>query len=185
MEPVRLHLGCGKRKLKGYIHVDHGKFPHLDYNQDIRFLPMFKDNSVDLIYASHVLEYFDRVEVLAVLKEWKRVLKKGGILRLAVPDYEALIKVYRKTKDLNKVLGPLFGRWAIAKTKFIIYHKTVYDFASLNGILLQSGFNKVRRWDWRKVFVKELQGYDDYSQAYFPHMDQKGILISLNVEAQK
>jgi len=186
MNKVMLHLGCGKRYLPNYIHIDLADYPHIDYKHDIRTLPMFKDLSVDLIYASHVIEYFDRVEVIEVLKEWYRVLKYGGILRLAVPDFEALVQVYLKYKDLNLILGPLYGRWEIPGTNKIIYHKTVYDFISLKEILEKVGFKNVKRWDWQEVFVGEYKGYDDYSQAYIPHMDKEnGILISLNVEAEK
>lgn len=94
MAEIKLHLGCGKRYLPGYIHIDLADYPHIDYKHDIKTLPMFEDCSVDLIYASHVIEYFDRIEVITVLKEWYRVLKEGGILRIAVPDFEALVQVY-------------------------------------------------------------------------------------------
>ena len=72
---VRLNLGCGKRYIPGFIHIDLDDFPHIDYKSDVSDLSMFGDNSVDLIYSSHTLEYFDRVDVLNVLKEWRRVLK--------------------------------------------------------------------------------------------------------------
>jgi len=75
---MKLHLGCGKRYIPGFVHVDLADFPHIDYQHDVRTLPMFSDNSVDLIYACHVIEYFDRIEVLDVLHEWYRVLKPGG-----------------------------------------------------------------------------------------------------------
>ena len=79
MQEVKLHLGCGKKDFgKDWIHIDGGNFEHL-HSHNIRELP-FDEETVDLIYASHVLEYFDRDEVLVVLEEWKRVLKKGGIL---------------------------------------------------------------------------------------------------------
>lgn len=183
---MKLHLGCGKRYIPGFVHIDLNDFPHIDYKHDIRTLPMIESNSVDLIYFCHGIEYFDRVEIIDVLKEWKRVLTKGGVLRLAVPDFEALIKVYRKYKDLDKVLGPLFGRWEISgknKKKEILYHKTVYDFDSIKKVLEYAGFTLVRRYDWRKMLHKD---FDDYSQAYVPHMDKEhGLLISLNVEAVK
>ena len=56
---IKIHLGCGKIDLKNdWIHIDGGNYPHLN-SHDIVNLP-FDDNSVDLIYSCHVLEYFDR-----------------------------------------------------------------------------------------------------------------------------
>lgn len=183
---LKVHLGCGKRQMPGYMHIDLADFPHIDHNHDIRTLPMLDDAAAQLIYASHVLEYFDREEVGEVLREWGRVLAPGGTLRLAVPDFAALAEVYRRHEDLDLVIGPIFGRWPIPGTDTIVFHKTVYDFASLERVLKTTGFHDVRRWDWRKVFVGELAGYDDYSQAYVPHLDKEnGLLVSLNVEATK
>lgn len=181
-----LHLGCGKRFIPDYIHIDLADYPHIDYRHDVKTLPMFEDSTIDLIYASHVIEYFDRVEVMDVLNEWRRVLKKGGILRLAVPDFEAMVRVYGEFRDLSLIHGPLYGRYEIEGTKKIIYHKTAYDFSSLKAVLEKSKFRNIKRWDWRKIFSGEQEGYDDYSQAYVPHLDkEKGILISLNVECEK
>ena len=103
MEGIKLHLGGGKRHLKGYVHIDSADYPHIDYRHDVRALPMFEDNSVSLIYASHLLEYFDRFEVQRILREWYRVLISGGILRLAVPDFEALTEVYQRYKNLSRI----------------------------------------------------------------------------------
>ncbi|MCX6003853.1 MAG: methyltransferase domain-containing protein [Chloroflexi bacterium] len=184
-QEIRLHLGCGKRYIPGFIHIDLDKFPHIDYQSDVANLPMFANGSVDLIYSSHTLEYFDRVEVQDVLKEWHRVLKPGGIVRVAVPDFEALIKVYQRYGDLGKIIGPLYGR-IIIKTpdgEKRVYHKTVYDFSSLKGILELAGFTNIRRYDWRKTIHKD---HDDFSQAYIPHMDkERGLLISLNVQGER
>ena len=144
-------------------------------------LEIFSDNSVEEIYASHVIEYFDREEIKSVLKEWKRVLKENGVLRLAVPNFPELIKVYEISDDLSKILGPLYGKWKIDKN---IYHKTVYDEKSLTIILEQAGFRNIRKWDWKTVFSDH--NYDDHSQAYFPHMDKEnGIHVSLNLECVK
>jgi len=182
-----LHLGCGKRNIPGFIHVDLDDFSHIDYRHEISTLPMFLANSVDLIYCAHALEYFDREGAKNVLKEWYRVLKPGGILRIAVPDFENIVNVYKKYKDLDHkgILGPLYGRMAIKtkKGEKYIYHKTAYDFKSLKKVLETAGFKKIKRYDWQKTVHKD---YDDHSQAYIPHMDKKrGILISLNVEAEK
>jgi predicted SAM-dependent methyltransferase len=181
----KLHLGCDKRYIPGFVHVDLADFPHIDYNHRIDHLPMFADESVSLIYSCHAFEYFDRQQAKEVLAEWRRVLQPQGVLRLAVPDFEALVKVYQQLGDLNRVLGPLYGRWVIpsADGELLIYHRTVYDYQSLAALLVENGFRHVRRYDWRETVHKD---HDDYSQAYVPHMDKEhGVLISLNVEAVK
>lgn len=182
---MKLHLGCGKRYIPGFVHVDLDAYDHIDYQSPVDDLSMFQDETCSLVYASHVLEYFDRVEAIGVLKEWRRVLRPGGVLRLAVPDFDKLVEVYKITEDLSKVLGPLYGRIEIngSEGKRAVYHKTVYNFNSLKEMLEETGFRDVRRYDWRKTLHKD---YDDYSQAYYPHMDKEnGILISLNVECTR
>ena len=181
---MKLHLGSGSRYLEGYVHIDIADYEHIDIRTSIDKLNTIDDDIVSEIYASHVLEYFDRNEVESVLKEWMRVLKKDGILRIAVPNFEALIKVYSEVNDLNKILGPLYGKWNIGEDKHI-YHKTVYDMESLTVLLKQVGFEQVREWDWREVFSNH-KDFDDHSQAYYPHMDKKnGMLVSLNIECTK
>lgn len=184
--PLKLHLGCWKRYLPGFVHVDLCDLPHIDYRHDIATLPMFADGAAELIYSSHNLEYFDREEARAVLREWHRVLMPGGLLRVAVPDFPALVRVYEMTGDLNRVLGPLYGRMEIVTEdhrRRCLYHKTVYDFDSLRALLEACGFAEVQRYDWRQTIHKD---YDDHSQAYFPHLDKDhGLLVSLNVEARK
>lgn len=177
----KINLGCGWRDFgKEWIHIDGGDYPHLD-SKDIVNLP-YDNNSIDLIYASHVLEYFDRVEVVDVLNKWYSKLKKGGILRLAVPNFEVIAKLYiEKNIPLKNFVGPLYGRMEMGDQW--IYHKTTYDFSELSQILSECGFTKVTPYNWGNT---EHAGFDDHSQAYIPHMDKEnGTLISLNIEAIK
>ena len=182
---MKLHLGCWHRYIPGWVHVDLCDMPHIDYKTSVDDLSMFADGVAELIYASHVLEYFDRIEAARVLAEWRRVLRPGGTLRLAVPDFDALIEVYRRSGRLGTILGPLYGRMEIEtpEGKRTLYHKTVYNFADLAALLEENGFRDVRRYDWRQTVHKD---YDDHSQAYYPHMDKEnGLLVSLNVEATR
>ena len=182
---MKLHLGCWHRFIPGFVHIDLCDMDHIDYNSSIDDLSMFQDESVSLIYSSHSFEYFNRHKALGVLEEWNRVLKKNGTLRLAVPDFDSLLNIYNKTGEIENILGPLYGQMNIQTPsgKETLYHKTVYNFESLSKLLIESGFNKIKRYDWQNTIHKD---YDDYSQAYFPHMDKKnGILVSLNIEARK
>jgi len=177
---MKLHLGCGARYFPGWKHFDASDYPHLTGHSIIN-LP-YADNSVDIIYSSHTIEYFDREEVKNLLLEWNRVLKSHGILRLAVPDFESMAKLYFSGMwSLDNFLGPLYGKIKSGDT--IIYHKTVYDYISLKNLLENIGFKNVRYWDWRQV---DHGIYDDCSQAYLPKMDKEnGTLISLNLECEK
>lgn len=176
---IKLHLGCGPKYIPGFIHIDAREFPHIDYVSSVDKLDMFKDDTVDLIYGSHLLEHFPRHRTLDVLKEWHRVLKPGGTLRIAVPDFEKIVEVYQKTRNLKLLIGLLMGGQNYEGNT----HYMVFDFILLSELLMQVGFKNVHRYDWRKTVHKD---YDDFSQAYLPHMDKEhGTLMSLNVEAEK
>lgn len=176
---MKLHLGCGRRHIPGYVHVDVLDYPHVDLRHAVDALPMVAEGSAEVVYACHVLEHFHRREVPRVLREWARVLAPGGTLRVAVPDWEAIVDVYARTRDLAAVVGPLFGRGDYLYN----VHYNVFDFATLRAALEGAGLRDVRRYDWRDT---EHAAVDDYAQAYFPHMDKDhGRLMSLNVEADK
>lgn len=182
---MKLHLGCWHRNIPGFVNVDLCDMPHIDYKSGIDDLSMFENDSASLIYSSHSFEYFDRDEAIVVLKEWRRVLKSGGILRLAVPDFDSLVKVYESTGNVETILGPLYGKMKIETNdgELSLYHKTVYNFESLSKLLLNNGFSNIERYHWQETVHKD---YDDHSQAYFPHMDKEnGLLVSLNIEAIK
>lgn len=176
---MKLHLGCGKRFIPGFVHIDAIDFPHVDHVSTIDNLSFIQTDSIDLIYNCHVLEHFKRRDVNRVLREWLRVLKPGGILRTSVPDFSKLCEIYQRQKQLDIVIGALLGR----QDYLYNIHYNVFDLASLTQSLEQVGFVNVRHYDWRQTEHAET---DDYSQAYIPHMDKEhGTLISLNVECNK
>tara|TARA_B100000945_G_C20333558_1_gene573670 strand:+ start:821 stop:1129 length:309 start_codon:yes stop_codon:yes gene_type:complete len=64
-----------------------------------------KDNSVSVLYSSHMLEHLDDKETDIFLKESIRVLMKGGLIRIVVPDFEILIKNYLKSNDPKQFIN--------------------------------------------------------------------------------
>ncbi|MEM6622831.1 MAG: methyltransferase domain-containing protein [Pseudomonadota bacterium] len=175
----KLHLGCGVKHFPGWFHVDALAYDHVDFQGPVDDLSFVPDGSVGLIYACHVLEHFGRKESVRVLAEWRRVLRPGGVLRLAVPDYAACAKLYLAgvlPRGLEDVRGLMVG----GQRDQYDFHGNVFDEADLTAFLTEAGFSSVRRWDWRTT---EHAHVDDYSQAYLPHMDKEnGTLVSLNLE---
>lgn len=91
--PLRLHLGCGKNNMEGYVNIDYPPDRHsimetkADAYAEIKEL-RFPDNSLDEIRLHHVFEHFNRVEALGLLIRWHRWLKVGGVLHIETPDLE-------------------------------------------------------------------------------------------------
>jgi len=185
---MKLHLGCGRVDIPGFYNVDLSEHKHVHLKADIRNLHMFENNSVDLIYVSAVFQYFDRQQGVQCLKEWNRILKKGGILRLSTVDFDKLLEVYEKTnKNLNYIIGPMYGRMGVFdKSGNVIekiYHRTVYNKKEIVQILKDCGYNNIESYDWKDLIHNE---YDDQSQSYFPHMEKEnGIHIMQNLQATK
>lgn len=176
---MKLHVGCGNVILPGWTNLDIEKLSGVDVVDDITTLTKIPNNSCDIIYASHVLEHVGRNEFEDVIRVWNHKLKKNGILRIAVPDFEKIIIWYQRTKRIIDIVGLVSGG---QKTKYD-YHKMIYDKKGLTEILLKMGFHDIREWDWRQT---DHSKFDDYSQCYLPHMDKdNGLLMSLNLEASK
>ncbi len=170
------------RYIPGFTHVDVLDAPHIDHQCSVDDFSIFADNSFGLVYASHVLEHFGRHEVQPVLNEWFRIAAPGGTLRLAVPDFEAVVKLYSQ-EGLRDGKSGLVGLVCGGQRNEYDFHKIIFDEPFLTYLLKTAGFTDVRRWDWRTT---EHAHIDDYSQSYIPHMDKEnGHLMSLNLEARK
>ena len=52
-------------------------------------LSQFEDNTFDMICKSHILEHYPRNDVERVLKEWVRVVKVDGTIRISVPSFKS------------------------------------------------------------------------------------------------
>ena len=177
---MKLHIGCGKKYLPGFKHLDIMEYPHIDYVRNSDDLSIFEDNSIEEIYACHILEHINRNDINKVLSEWYRVIAPNGILRIAVPDFEQIVSEYLASgNDLNKVLGLLYG----GQNYQYNFHYQAFDYIRLSNLLKEAGFKSIERYNWKEFLPAD---YDDYSRAYLPHMDfEHGRLMSLNVIAIK
>jgi ubiquinone/menaquinone biosynthesis C-methylase UbiE len=117
---VVLEIGCGEGDLSEFVSRYAKKVYAMDLNplvlevvkkrENIEYVVgdatkmEFPDNSFDFIIASEVLEHIE--EDRKVLKEMKRVLKKGGKIFITVPNSEFLKEYDSKVGNLVKSLTP-------------------------------------------------------------------------------
>ena len=153
---IKLNLGSHGSNMDGYINVDLFD-DSADLKADVTNLP-FEDNSVDEIYAAHILEHMRMTNeyephlcnainpktVHEVLNEWKRVLKPGGRLEIRVPDFERIIWLYYNFPAWAQGAGPggLFPNaffWLCS----VGQHQTILDQRTMQTLLQQIGFTTI------------------------------------------
>lgn len=175
IEPLKLHIG-GQEPHPEWKIIDIEPRPEVDYVANANDLSQFESNSVDAIYASHVLEHFYyglNNELISTLKEWNRVLKPGGQLLISVPDLKTLCWLYLHPNlmplERHQIMRIIFG----GQTNVYDVHKVGFDFEILALYLEEVGFQ-----DYDKV--SEFNIFDDCSSLRI--LDT---LISLNVRVKK
>lgn len=163
---LMLHLGCGDAPLpKPWINIDRIMQPGVDRVDNIGILRRFQPRSCIELYCCHALDHFERWDIPRVLKRWHQLLAPGGKLRLSVIDFEAVIKLYEKHRDMELIQSMLVAAQDYPGN---VRHKH-WDFNSLRQDLLDAGFSDV---------LPVSPQFDDCSQARIA-----GIIISLNVVA--
>lgn len=93
---IKLNLGCGKAIKKKFINLDFYKHPNtkVDIVTNLNKKMPFNDFSIDYIYSSHLLEHLTWIKGEKLIKDCFRVLKKGGKIRLLIPDFKKIFKSY-------------------------------------------------------------------------------------------
>lgn len=116
----------------------------------------FGDGTVDNLFAGEVLEHL-RVDVAhRVLREARRVLRPGGVIRLCVADLQCAIEQYladRKQEALGFFLYDN-GRGGLSA------HRSVWDFGLLDDALRSVGFSSVQRCSSRTGRTPDLDVLD-------------------------
>ncbi len=91
-----LNLGCGHRYDTSWTNVDFKEVDNVVIGHNLLKGIPFEDESFDVVYHSHVLEHFSKKDGEFFMGECYRVLKPGGIIRIAVPDLERIVLEYLK-----------------------------------------------------------------------------------------
>ena len=173
-DPVRLHIG-GVEPQPGWTILNVQPGPAVDLVGDCTDLGQFPEESVAEIYGSHVLEHLSYAgELDTALQEFNRVLVPGGVVRISVPDFELLCRMFlHPALDIDKrfyIMRMIFG----GQTDYTDFHKVGLTWEFLSNYLNAAGFSEIKRVDEFNIFQNDCS-----SIRYL------GQLISLNVEAVK
>lgn len=149
----KLHLGCGTVIAPGWLNCDVRELSGLDLRADLRKGLPFDARSLDCIVAIHVLQDLAYKEIYPTLLELRRVLKRGGVLRLALPDLDKAMRAYFSGDKSYFVVPDADARSVGAKlvTQLVWYGsiRTPFTFDFAEEALLQAGFRDVRRCGYR------------------------------------
>jgi SAM-dependent methyltransferase len=89
-----LNIGCGQRFHPEWVNLDLHPANESVQLWDLQNDLPFPDGSFDVVYHSHVLEHFSKADGLRLLERCGRVLRPNGVIRIAVPDLEAIARLY-------------------------------------------------------------------------------------------
>lgn len=98
-----LHIGCGRFLLKDWLNAD-----IVRYRQGVYYLNAgkpypFLDASFDYIYSEHLFEHLALEQGINMLRECFRILKPGGKMRMAMPNFHFLIDLYlHPDEEINR-----------------------------------------------------------------------------------
>lgn len=138
---------------EGWTCVD--LLPGADVVCDIQNSPLpFEDNSIDAIFCSHILEHLWGWNHTFTIKEFLRVLKSGGLIRIIVPDMDIAVNTYLANRDSGKALVALL-RWSFDpllndNKEVQLNHVGGFNYPLMRMLLKSSGFKEVIKLKYKR-----------------------------------
>jgi predicted SAM-dependent methyltransferase len=181
-EIKKLQIGCGSNFLQGWLNTDLRDCDNIAFLDAGGKFPIESD-TFDYIYSEHLFEHLTVEQQHNMLAESYRILKKGGVMRLATPSLDFLFKLYANPMALE---NKQYVNWAIEnipKLKIInnsiidheeyyCYvinnffkawgHQMIHNYSSLKKIAIQNRFSKVRLCNVGQSEVQCLQNIEKH-----------------------
>lgn len=151
----RLNWGCGGAGEHGWINSDRREGPNVNLVCDIREGLKLDTGSVDYAVAIHALPEIPWPDLPQVLGELRRVLRTGGVLRLALPDAEKGLEAYARG-DSTYFLVPdddlrsLGGKFVLHMLWYS-YTRILFTHEFIEEVLRKAGFREVTFCGFRET----------------------------------
>jgi len=91
-----INLGCGAHFDPKWVNLDFTKTGDGVIAHNLTKGIPFADSTFEVVYHSHVLEHFSKIEAENFMHECFRVLKRNGIIRIAIPNLEGIVNCYTR-----------------------------------------------------------------------------------------
>ena len=140
-----------------------GTFRRLRYLDVTRPFP-YPDASLEAAFGCHVLEHLTPGEAETALRELHRVLRPGGVVRIAVPDLDRVIADYDPGRPDAFLEGMLQGR---ERSTSRHRHWWLYNERSLRELLERTGFSDVQRRGYREGRCPDVERIDSRPESLF------------------
>lgn len=142
--PLRLDICGGEYPYgNGFLNVDVRPLPKVDIVADVTKGLHFADETVDEILSCGTLEHFYIPTVMDVLKEMRRVLKRGGKLTVGVPNLNAILSVFGQGEmDFQLFNQYIFGSVQKDNNPYNV-HRSLWDADHLVRAMEEAGFTNV------------------------------------------
>jgi len=162
---LKLHLGSGTIRLAGWVNIDL-ETPQADLHRDITKALPFPSGSAAYIYHEHVMEHITVDEAMIGLRDWRRLLEPGGVLRIATPDLDYLVERFGGDwKDQEWLRLPEYAfietRAEMMNVAFRWWgHQYLYNFEELERRMAETGFEDVVRCELGRSAHSALTGLE-------------------------
>jgi predicted SAM-dependent methyltransferase len=151
----RLNWGCGTHPEPGWINSDVKDGPGIDMSGDIRDGLPLEDASIDYVVSIHALPELPLPDQVPALRELRRVLVDGGVLRLALPDLDRGIRAYQAGDASYFLVSDEDARSLGAKfVTHMLWHgytRTLFTADLVEELLERAGFARVRPCAFRET----------------------------------
>jgi len=163
------HIYLSRIPFAGQVLRNIGKIPehrYEDYKQGIfrkvRYLDVskkfpFRNDSVDAVFSSHIIEHLPRHIALHMLSESFRVLRPGGICRVVAPSLDWALSLYNRG-DATGMLNAIFEH-EHAKPKN--RHQWMYNGIGLVDIMRKAGFTSAEECAYRHGNLPDIEIMDN------------------------
>jgi predicted SAM-dependent methyltransferase len=125
---------------------------------DLKYGVPLLANAADFCFASHLIHHLYKDDARRLLLDIRRVLKPGGIVRIAVPDLEFIVGLYLQGQR-EEAIERYFFYPSASRNELCTRHYQ-YDFVLLIQLLESAGFVNVRRCECRQGKTPDIEMLD-------------------------